>query len=605
MKLASLKTIIDNGFTGIMSERNPAGTGLSRFLLAARLAAVAVCAFMELFGRHAPSSFIAIPAVLAELFLYNFLAGAYGMTAWRNRRIHQIALLTADLLEASVIVAITGGYESPNFPLFLFAMAETAVVLEWRMGTALIVTINAIQVLVTGVQMAALRNSASFSLIENRFFRLLVVGLLFVILAESLRREEFARRSADRASAETSRLNAIFAQLGQAHLDIGKIFETVFAAALSIDRVLFSAILYRTLPENEWNVAASSREAICPVGLQFNTDSTDNSEPRETLRPYTLTGPAVEKLLPCAATIGCRQLVACSMPSYSPEQTGMLVVGRGTEQPLSPDDETFLQALSLQSQLATHNSLLLGERERQFEQLDRFKRMQETFFAASAHELKTPLTVLELLLSTVKMTIPHPTPDQREMLRTMAQNVARLQTQTRNMLSAARLSASDMALSLRLVDPKRITRAAATTLRMVFRDKQIHVRFRPESPWRKFQADPVHLQEVFSNLLSNAAKFAPERSVVSVTFSHRTDSVQFSVCDQGPGVPESERERIFERFTTAENAGARGGTGLGLYVVRELVRLHGGTAWLDADSGATCFRFSLPLIQSEEVSEHE
>jgi hypothetical protein len=334
MKLASLKTIIDNGFTGIMSERNPAGTGLSRFLLAARLAAVAVCAFMELFGRHAPSSFIAIPAVLAELFLYNFLAGAYGMTAWRNRRIHQIALLTADLLEASVIVAITGGYESPNFPLFLFAMAETAVVLEWRMGTALIVTINAIQVLVTGVQMAALRNSASFSLIENRFFRLLVVGLLFVILAESLRREEFARRSADRASAETSRLNAIFAQLGQAHLDIGKIFETVFAAALSIDRVLFSAILYRTLPENEWNVAASSREAICPVGLQFNTDSTDNSEPRETLRPYTLTGPAVEKLLPCAATIGCRQLVACSMPSYSPEQTGMLVVGRGTEQPL-------------------------------------------------------------------------------------------------------------------------------------------------------------------------------------------------------------------------------------------------------------------------------
>jgi len=160
-----------------------------------------------------------------------------------------------------------------------------------------------------------------------------------------------------------------------------------------------------------------------------------------------------------------------------------------------------------------------------------------------------------------------------------------------------------MALSLRLVDPKRITRAAATTLRMVFRDKQIHVRFRPESPWRKFQADPVHLQEVFSNLLSNAAKFAPERSVVSVTFSHRTDSVQFSVCDQGPGVPES--ERIFERFTTAENAGARGGTGLGLYVVRELVRLHGGTAWLDADSGATCFRFSLPLIQSEEVSEHE
>ncbi|HUX13497.1 MAG TPA: hypothetical protein VMW87_10740 [Spirochaetia bacterium] len=81
---------------------------------------------------------------------------------------------------------------------------------------ALIVTINGIQVLVTGVKMAALRNSASFSLIERDFVRLLVVGLLFVILAESLRREESAPRSADRASAEASRLNAIFAQLGQA-----------------------------------------------------------------------------------------------------------------------------------------------------------------------------------------------------------------------------------------------------------------------------------------------------------------------------------------------------------------------------------------------------
>lgn len=271
MKFPDLHTIIDNGLTGIMPERKPGDTRARRFLLIARVGALVVCGLMGFFGSHAQSSPIAFPSVLAELFLYNLLAGLYGMTAWQDRRIHQIVLLTADILEASVIVAITGGYESPNFPLFLFAMAETAIVVEWRMGTVLIVMINGIQVVVTGVQMSALGNSASFSLIESRFFRLLVVGLLFVILSESLRREEAARRSAQRASAVASRLNAIFTQLGQAHLDIGRIFEAVFDAVRSVDSVLFSAILHRSLPEGQWSVAASSRQEVCPPGLQFNT----------------------------------------------------------------------------------------------------------------------------------------------------------------------------------------------------------------------------------------------------------------------------------------------------------------------------------------------
>lgn len=103
------------------------------------------------------------------------------------------ALIIGDILEASVVVGMSGGFDSPFFAVFLFTMAEIALYLHWKLGATLIVGMNAIQVVATGVQIAALPELFSRSFILSRFSRVLIVGLLFVILAEIMKKEELAR----------------------------------------------------------------------------------------------------------------------------------------------------------------------------------------------------------------------------------------------------------------------------------------------------------------------------------------------------------------------------------------------------------------------------
>jgi two-component system sensor histidine kinase KdpD len=288
------------------------------------------------------------------------------------------------------------------------------------------------------------------------------------------------------------------------------------------------------------------------------------------------------------------------MPAYSPTEEGMLIVARRQGPSLDPDEAAFLRTLSMQAQLAIHNALLYRRQEQQFERLKIFNATQDAFFTAAAHDLKTPLTVLGVLTSTLRMTIPQPSTQQEEMLQTLEQNIRRLQRHTENMLAAARLEADDVVLRLRAIDPRRVALRSVEALASPLRDKDVRVVLQPESPWPRVTADPDRLGEMFGNLLSNAVKFAPRGSRVTIDLSfHEQDDV-FSVCNAGSTVAESERERIFEKAYTGKHAGARAGSGLGLYIVRKLVALHGGRTWVDVSADSVCFRFSLPHRREEE-----
>lgn len=109
-------------------------------------------------------------------------------------------------------------------------------------------------------------------------------------------------------------------------------------------------------------------------------------------------------------------------------------------------------------------------------------------------------------------------------------------------------------------------------------------------------ADEIRIEQIVLNLLDNAQKFSPPGGVITVRAEARSDDILVSVCDQGPGVPEPERERIFERFYrgTAADSAPRG-TGLGLAICKALVEAHGGRIWVDAlvEHGARIC-FSLP-----------
>ena len=115
----------------------------------------------------------------------------------------------------------------------------------------------------------------------------------------------------------------------------------------------------------------------------------------------------------------------------------------------------------------------------------------------------------------------------------------------------------------------------------------------------RVNGDVDRITQVVANLLSNAAKFSPPGIPVTVTMTPWRSKVRVSVRDQGPGIPEEFRDRIFQKFSQADSSDTRlkGGTGLGLNISKAIVEKHGGSIGFETQVGSgTTFYFELPLL---------
>jgi two-component system clock-associated histidine kinase SasA len=112
-------------------------------------------------------------------------------------------------------------------------------------------------------------------------------------------------------------------------------------------------------------------------------------------------------------------------------------------------------------------------------------------------------------------------------------------------------------------------------------------------------ADEERVRQVIVNLLDNACKYTPADGTIKLTLLHRTtEKIQVSVCDNGPGIPESDRDRIFENRFRLERDEASEGYGLGLSLCQRIVRAHFGTIWVESALGkGSCFHFTLPVYR--------
>jgi hypothetical protein len=300
---------------------------------------------MILFDKEPYVSYVSPYMLFLEMLLYNLIAARFSQTQLVDNRTKITAILLGDILEATVLVGISGGYNSPFFAVFLFTMAEISLYLSWRSASILIVGINGIQVIITGIQIAAMTDMISRSLIESRFLRLLIVGLLFVILTEILRNEEQNRRVAVQASNQIANLNSIFAQLGQAHMDIQRVFATVLSASNTLDQVRVSLILRKPVQGTVWTIVASSDLARCPLGKELPIPAKFENESFSVNNIDTET----KNIFICSQDIP--QVILSKLPPFSETEEGMLVVGRSTTDQINEEDLKFLQALAMQTQL--------------------------------------------------------------------------------------------------------------------------------------------------------------------------------------------------------------------------------------------------------------
>jgi two-component system sensor histidine kinase GlrK len=206
-----------------------------------------------------------------------------------------------------------------------------------------------------------------------------------------------------------------------------------------------------------------------------------------------------------------------------------------------------------------------------------------------SHELKTPLTALKEGVALLKEEVPGPlVENQREVVDILQHNVAGLQQQIESLLSLNGAAFEARRLKLESVELPRFM--ASVVQRREFHAQSRQLKIQVETPEHSSAIlDSEKMGVVLDNLLSNAIDFSPEGGRVRLVVTRHEDSLCFECIDQGPGVAPEDRQRIFDPFVQGqrEAPAQRQGSGVGLSIVRELVRAMGGTvSLLTAETGA-------------------
>jgi signal transduction histidine kinase len=223
---------------------------------------------------------------------------------------------------------------------------------------------------------------------------------------------------------------------------------------------------------------------------------------------------------------------------------------------------------------------------------------ERRFLANASHELRTPLAAIygaALTLRRPDLTLED---DQRgNLLDVIATESERLARTVNDILWASRLDTERVQLEVGVHDPRDLTRAVVNAAR-VHLPPAVELSFSCEPGVPAIVGDPDKVRQVLTNLVDNAVKYSPDGGAVDVTISHVANSVRFSVADEGLGIPLSEQRLVFDKFYRVDPNLSRGvgGTGLGLYICRELVRRMNGTIWVESREGeGSRFSFELPV----------
>ncbi|WBO63135.1 sensor histidine kinase [Streptomyces camelliae] len=218
------------------------------------------------------------------------------------------------------------------------------------------------------------------------------------------------------------------------------------------------------------------------------------------------------------------------------------------------------------------------------------------FVADASHELRTPLMSVRGYADLFQYAAANEPAERDRHLARLRAEAARMGVLLDDLLLLARLDAAEVETPLRCADTDltELVREAADAFRAGHPGHPLTVGT-GTGPLR-LCLDPVRIRQVLDNLLTNAAVHTPPGTKVSVTVSAEASGACVRIADAGPGVPDADRERIFDRFYRVDKARSRdrGGSGLGLSVAKALVEAHGGTLGLGREFGMTIFTVRLP-----------
>jgi len=317
------------------------------------------------------------------------------------------------------------------------------------------------------------------------------------------------------------------------------------------------------------NVIAQSYRAIRPIHVR-RVD--ENSDAHLVLKDLGLTQAIVAPL------------------KVEAMRVGVIVVGEPRRGDFTEDQIEDLGSLAAPAGLVLSQ---IGRYEAQAEmarRLEEVAQMKTDFVSTVSHELRSPLTSIIGSLDTVSRPELAPTePTSQQLLQSARRQASRLQRLIEDLLVVSRIDRGAIPVHLETISLKEI-------FDEVNRVVPVEATISVDPPDAQVEADRDHLTRVLINLVENAYKYAPG-SPVEIHGSELLNRIRIAVVDHGPGIPEDQRDRVFERFTQLDQSDtrSRGGTGLGLSIVKSLVEvMHGSVRIEETEGGGATFVVELP-----------
>jgi signal transduction histidine kinase len=238
-------------------------------------------------------------------------------------------------------------------------------------------------------------------------------------------------------------------------------------------------------------------------------------------------------------------------------------------------------------------------------ELERYRTNRSEFLGNISHELRTPMTYLSGYANALRQKL-YKTEEEMEQYATIIEEEAkRLQHLINDLFDLAKMEEGKFELNLELVDLDDMLKNNTNKIKIAAQKKGLNVLYRSTGENHVILGDPLRLNQIFMNLLTNAVRYTSSGKIeVSLAADQKHEIVRIK--DTGQGIPADALQRIFDRFYRVEKSRSRdtGGSGLGLAIVKELVHLHQGQIGVESDVGkGTCITVRFPRVQ--EGDDHE
>lgn len=254
--------------------------------------------------------------------------------------------------------------------------------------------------------------------------------------------------------------------------------------------------------------------------------------------------------------------------------------------------------------LAERQARALSRSEDIGEKLKSLNNLKDDFLAVTSHELKTPLNgIIGLSESLATAAKDHMTEDEKYNLRLIKSSAIRLSNLVNDIIVFSKLKNNEIILQKKPVKINKLLEMVIKFCELSANNKSIQLVNLVDEGAPYVDGDEDRIQQIFYNLIGNAIKFTHEGKII-VSYSVKENYIEVSIEDTGIGIPKERLNTIFNIYEQGEGISEKyGGTGLGLYITKKLIKLHGGDIKVKSSTGkGTKFTFSLPLSSVEEVN---